>query len=30
MELESGGLEVVCGTGCQGHDLEGGKLGDLF
>ena len=28
VELESGGLEVVCGTGCQGHDLEGGKLGD--
>ena len=27
MELESGMLEVVCGTGSQGHDLEGGKSG---
>ncbi|XP_063676520.1 NHL repeat-containing protein 2-like [Bolinopsis microptera] len=27
MELERGVLEVVCGTGNQGHDLQGGKVG---
>lgn len=27
MEMEIGALEVVCGTGVQGHDLEGGKSG---
>ena len=28
--VEGGVVEVVCGTGRQGHDLEGGKLGLLL